>query len=237
MPDGTMLSLPIPTDAPEGRYAELFHDGRSYERITLDLGGQPAMAAGNCHPDPDLRLAGRAISGWRPALGQTGPSLGHLENQGVGVGDLFLFFGWFRRAEFHGERLRFVQGAPDVHAVFGYLEVGEVLEGAEIARVPWHPHASPVPRDRNTVYTAAARLAGAELPGVGTLDYREDRVLTAPGLTRSRWKLLPWMGLAEISAHKPKALHSDYFQSTPRSQEFVIEDQAAVRDWALSLIK
>jgi hypothetical protein len=89
LPDGTLLSLPIPTGAPEGRYAELLRDGHSYEQIILDLGGNPAMAAGNCHADPDLRLAGRAIKDWRPAFGQAGGDQKHLENQGVGVGDLF----------------------------------------------------------------------------------------------------------------------------------------------------
>ncbi|CAI8922445.1 hypothetical protein EMIT0158MI4_310005 [Burkholderia ambifaria] len=39
------------------------------------------------------------IPGWRPALGQTGAAQGHLSNNGVGAGDVFLFFGWFRQVE------------------------------------------------------------------------------------------------------------------------------------------
>ena len=33
---------------------------------------------------------------WRPAFGQVGAAQKHLEQQGVSVGDVFLFFGWFR---------------------------------------------------------------------------------------------------------------------------------------------
>lgn len=46
---------------------------------------------------------------------------GYLENQGVTVGDLFLFFGWFRQAEIVNERYRFVRKAPDLHVIYGWL--------------------------------------------------------------------------------------------------------------------
>ncbi|MDR0594494.1 MAG: hypothetical protein LBG60_14845 [Bifidobacteriaceae bacterium] len=236
LPDGTMLSLPIATDQPEGRFAGLFQDGRSYEQIILDLRGNAQMAAGNCHPDPDLRLAGRDIADWRPAFGQTDAAQTHLENEGVGAGDLFLFFGRFRQTEQIGEKLRYVRGAPAVHAVFGYLQIAEILKGDQIGRLPWHPHASDTPRQNNTVYTATARLTGAELPGAGTLDHRQDRVLTAPGRTTSRWKLLPWMDRAHISYHTSKALRGDHFQSTARGQEFVVEENAEVLKWALGIL-
>ncbi len=44
-----------------------------------------------------------------------------LEREGVGPGDLFLFFGWFRRVEVCGGVFRFVKGAPDVHVLWGWL--------------------------------------------------------------------------------------------------------------------
>ena len=52
------------------------------------------------HLDPDIdRSADNRLPGWRPALGQTGAAQTHLEGQGVGPGDVFLFFGWFREVE------------------------------------------------------------------------------------------------------------------------------------------
>lgn len=51
------------------------------------------------HLDPDLRRDALPTrpNGWRPAFGQSGAAAGHLFNQEVGIGDLFMFFGWFRK--------------------------------------------------------------------------------------------------------------------------------------------
>ena len=53
--------------------------------------------------DPDIRkgIRLREPSSWKPAFGQIGASQGLLSNAKVEVGDLFLFFGWFRRIEQH----------------------------------------------------------------------------------------------------------------------------------------
>ena len=46
-----------------------------------------------CAPGPDIdpQILART-DGWRPLFGQTGWAQGHLRNQNVGPGDLFLFF-------------------------------------------------------------------------------------------------------------------------------------------------
>ncbi|MEA5053248.1 MAG: hypothetical protein VB093_07380 [Propionicimonas sp.] len=70
--------------------------------------------------------------------------------------------------------------APAQHIVFGYLQVGEVVQGEHVRDFPWHPHAeNPDPLPNNTLYLAAGHLMTTGLPGAGVLDYREDRVLTA----------------------------------------------------------
>ena len=43
--------------------------------------------------------------GWRPLFGQAGAAQTVLARAGVGPGDLFLFFGWFRQATRVGGRL------------------------------------------------------------------------------------------------------------------------------------
>src|SRR5690606_23970947 len=132
------------------------------------------------HLDPDLdplQLARPA--GWRPALGQTGAAQTHLAKQGVGPGDVFLFFGWFREVERRAGRWRYARGAPHVHALFGWLEVDEILAIAAervacLARHPWiasHVHAANpghYTSALNSIYIAAenSRLVAGK-PGGG----------------------------------------------------------------------
>ena len=80
------------------------------------------------HLDPDIdRSADNRLPGWRPSLGQTGAAQTHLDGQGVGPGDVFLFFGWFREVEAVSRNWRYVPRAPDLHVMFGWLEVGAVI--------------------------------------------------------------------------------------------------------------
>jgi hypothetical protein len=59
------------------------------------------------HLDPDLdRAPASRLPEWRPALGQTGNAQSHLGDMGVGVADVFVFFGWFRQTEFKAGTLR-----------------------------------------------------------------------------------------------------------------------------------
>ena len=88
----------------------------------------------------------------------------------------------------------------------------------------------------NTLYLASGRLTFVDAAGSGVLDYRDDRVLTAPGLAQSRWRLLDWMNAASISYHTQSSIKDGYFQSAAKGQEFVVEGGPLIRDWAESLI-
>ena len=81
-----------------------------------------------CNLDPDLRADALARSpDWRPAFGQHAAAQGHLQNQGVRPGDLFLFFGRFRPVEPPGAAWRYVKNTPVVHRLFGWLQVSEAI--------------------------------------------------------------------------------------------------------------
>ena len=197
--DGRPVSLPIPA----GRYP----GGRSYRDLA---GNRPALVAalsrhgtGNCHLDPDIdrdALSDRP-RGWRGAFGQVGAAQGHLRNQGVGPGDLFLFFGLFRHAEPAGQGWRWT-GTP-YHALFGWLRVGAVLTGEAIGTHGWlasHPHAAPGWPASNAIYLAAdtAGLDGCEGTagaGVFARGYR----LTAPDGPCSLWAVPPWLERTRMS--------------------------------------
>lgn len=236
LPDGTLLSLPIPTSESGRRFSDLTHQGWRYSDLITTLGGDPALADGCCHLDPDLRPT--EAPGWVPAFGQTGAAQTHLANQGVGVGDLFLFFGRFRQTEYGPDRrLRYVRTASLQHIVFGYLQIDSIVRGEQVRDYPWHPHAeNPLPLPNNTLYLAGEQLSFAEGAGSGVLDARDDRVLTAPGLAQSRWRILDWMDAASISYHTNASIKDGYFQSAAKGQEFVITESPQARDWAESLI-
>lgn len=256
-PDHTLLSLPIPDPKATVTYNDLYwkehHLGELVEGLTHGRVDRQASA----HLDPDLypALCPRPPA-WRPLFGQDGAAQSHLTNQGVGVGDLFLFFGWFRAVEEH-TRYRFAKGAPDQHLIYGWLQVGTVLTGAEIARsVPvWaasHPHCGGSRGPHNTVYIASARLTldgqPTALPGAGYFQhYHSELCLTAPGQLRTQWRLPRWFYPEE--GKPPLSYHADpgrwscdadyaYLRSAMRGQEFVFDTQSypEALQWVASML-
>jgi len=209
LPDGRLVSLPIPGAGGRVAYGAVAKAG-GLGALVADLTRGRIGADAPCHLDPDLDAGALARApGWRPAYGQTGATATHLASQGVGVGDVFLFYGWFRAAERGGRAWRYVPGARDLHVVFGWLQVGRVLPVAAIGREallerhPWlasHPHPHfPADDTRNVIFLAADRLV---LPGIGDTGLpgageagalREDLVLTASGAPgRSLWRVPSW---------------------------------------------
>lgn len=249
MPDGTPVSLPIPRG--RGRvysYRELFFEGRSLSDIIRELKKGRVNIEDKAHADPDLdegRLPRKP--GWRPAFGQTGNDQSHLENEGVGVGDLFLFYGWFRHTETTaGGALRYARPRHDLHMIFGWLQVGKVLHVNELSTkdLPeWlreHPHVA-TPNDfdsNNTVYVATDHLTlgGYTLPfsGGGTFpNFTSELALTwDKSKKRSLWALPRWFhpgtGKPPLSRHKAPWRwsfddHKTVLQTVPIGQEFVLD--------------
>ena len=92
----------------------------------LRLGGGRALHPNrSCHFDPMLE-------GALGLLGQHGAAQGELSRHEVGVGDLFLFFGWFRGTE--------DRRGSGCHHLFGWLQVTEVVRGTP----PLRPSSKPL---------------------------------------------------------------------------------------------
>ncbi len=94
--DASVLFL-FPNTPSDTRYADIWFGKHTLQQICNEL--SPRSSHEFAHLDPDLRpeaLASRPKD-WRPAFGQSSAAATLLINQGVGVGDLFIFFGWFRR--------------------------------------------------------------------------------------------------------------------------------------------
>lgn len=242
LPDGTMLSLPIPAKNDELKFTDLKYDGRSYYDIITGLKpGGKIKESYKCHIDPDLRYdAIKRKKSWKPLFGQTGGAQGHLVKQGVGIGDLFLFFGWFKEAEIINDRIQYIKNAPDIHAIFGYLEIGKIYTAADQlpAYAGYHPHAGRFEIEKNNcIYEASDKLGiYNSLPGAGCFKFNKKHVLTKDGEPRSRWDLPECFKKVNISYHTADSFKDSYFDSAKIGQEFVIECNNEVICWAKNIV-
>lgn len=246
-PDGTFVSLPIPSKNNPHRMGDLDFNGTNLGELATQLAPGNITVDTAVHLDPDLdpSLVSRK-PGWRPSLGQLSAAQTHLQNNGVGAGDIFLFFGWFREVENKSGLWRYVREAPGRHVIFGWLQIGEILDiarerAAALSSYPWltdHPHLSErddyqSPSKHNTIYLSSDQCSiGNGLAGGGTfLRYRDDLCLTWPGRSRSQWRLPLWMmpnnGESSMTYHPaPRWSAEDghtLLKSAAKGQEFVFD--------------
>ena len=129
LPDGTLLSFPIPSDD-KLTFSEIKWKGKSYIDFIRSLKPRTIINEySHCHLDPDLRKESiDRKKGWIPAFGQTGSSLTELRDYDIKVGDLFLFFGWFKETEYRNGRLQYKYKARDLHVIYGYMQIGNIIE-------------------------------------------------------------------------------------------------------------
>ena len=247
MPDGTLLSMPIPSDD-DVRFDELFYEGTSYSELLHQLA--PKRFFNSCHLDPDLRENCRKENpqNWVPAFGQISSAQGLLKNANVEEGDLFLFFGWFRKVELNNGYYRFVprnKGSffdhSDLHVIYGFMQIGEIVKGKDrIAKFTWHPHSSINRYDvgSNTLYLPSKTLSLLpEFNGCGTLDYRRNRVLTMEGKGRATWNEYPFLMPEHIYGQRKNAAKGQGIYYNGIWQELVVYESEGLLDWVKSIIQ
>lgn len=206
--NGRPISLPIPT---HHRSATTYHDiglGDIVENVTRGKITRDRL----CHHDP-MFIDGQSL------FGQCGAAQSHLRNRGVGIGDVFLFFGLFDD-ERTGERH---------HRIFGYMRVEEMLAPTIDLLVGLdrpHPHTLGQWNDNNTIYKGAGETANSD---VDTLR------LTQPGGPLCYWAVPGWLKRIGLSYHgKPQRwVENDRLNVVARGQEFVadIGNDSAAHDW------
>ena len=252
--DGRMISLPIPSKD-STRYSDLKFDSdqtyfdlmkylnpeikskKEWNKLTRDT---------KCHLDPDLfaEIIQRDKY-WKPCFGQIKQAQSHLSKRNVANNDLFLFFGWYKRTITENGRYKFENSAPDLHIVFGYLQIGEIKQVNKNSIIPdWmqnHPHAKDNKRKEeptNTIYVAREKLSwNNNKPGAGIFRYNESLVLTKKGFPRSKWDLPEFFKAVKISRHFDESWKKEgYFQSVSIGQEFIVDDNKHVENWAKQLI-
>jgi hypothetical protein len=242
-PSGELWSLPIPThDEHFHSYEQITRGGQSLGPLVHSLTGGTIAPHNYAHLDPDLCYESvPRLEGWRPIFGQAGAAETHLQRNGVSGGDIFIFYGWFKQIERVGAKYRYVNGAPDLHVIFGWLQVEQRFSVHDRASIPpWaleHQHCIRSPERNDSIYISRERLhlPGIQLdkPGAGTFrKFHESLCLTCPDKTRSVWRLPGWF--FPVAGKRPLTYHGgakrwtkedEYVQlrSVGRGQEFVLD--------------
>ena len=217
--DGRCVSLPIPDT--QGIATTTYSN--------LNLGGHVKRASKGriggwrrCHNDPMFHRE----QGWA-VLGQCGAAQTHLERQGVGIGDVFLFFGLFR-----------ADGGASHHRIFGYLVVGEIIpladcdEAARKGFADWaHPHALGMHASNDALWYGRGRTGA----------FASDALqLTVPEGPASLWQVPPWLAQTGLSYHDKASrwLPGNRLQSVARGQEFVADvgEREDARNWLRGIV-
>jgi hypothetical protein len=258
LPDGRLISFPIPSKHDGRRYGELkINEKQTYldlmeqlipkKRIWFDKEWHELNKKTKCHLDPDIypKIVKRRV-GWKPCFGQDSQAQSHLSNLGVKKDDLFLFFGWFKKTILKNGILKFTEKASDQHITFGYFQIGDIKPVNKNTNIPnWmenHPHANNdklKEKINNTIYVSNDHLSwDKRKPGAGVFKFNEKLILTKEGCSRSKWELPNFFKNINISYHSKKSWKpEDYFKSADIGQEFVIEDSVEVENWAKQLIE
>lgn len=244
-PDGKMLSLPIPDKDSKIKYKDIRWNKQTVGEIVSDLTKGKIPSAFNAHLDPDLiRDSMPRLNKWNPAFGQIAAAQGHLRNQNIGPGDLFLFFGLFREIIKRDSGFRYKSGTTTKHIIWGWLQIDEIItvDTCDRRKYTWasyHPHFQKGPDKSNTLYIAKKHL---NVPGIDNKrikgasvfgNFNNKLQLTEEAsLKPSLWKLPKWFypsGKKPPLTYHPNSsswhIKRDHvlLQSAAKGQEFVLD--------------
>lgn len=244
LPDGTLLSMPIPSND-KIKYRDLSYNGMRYDRILKELNAVPDKDC--CHLDPDIRKGVRIkeVPEWKPGFGQASSAQGTLAKAGVEKGDIFLFFGWFRQTEYRDGKLQFVRRNDgdfyhyaDLQIIYGYMQVGDILKDKkQISEYKWHPHAKHTDKN-NAIYIPSKKLSlNRKKEGYGVLDYREGRVLTQYGCSRGIWNEYPFLMPEHVYGNRKNSAKDGGLYYCGIWQEMVVYESEGLLEWVKGILK
>ncbi|MEM7665040.1 MAG: hypothetical protein AAF250_04225 [Pseudomonadota bacterium] len=209
-PPGRPVSLPIPS----GTASATTYGDLGLGELAASASRGKLSANDLCHHDPMFLPDGTCV------FGQHGAAQTHLERQGVGIGDVFVFFGLFadkRPEEPH-------------HRIFGYLRVEEMIALAD--GVPQdlvdlsHPHALAMHSANDVIWRGEGRVANRA---------SDTLRLTVSGGSPSLWQRPEWLKRGGLSYHdrEERWMRGGILRSVARGQEFVadIGRRKAPREW------
>jgi hypothetical protein len=217
--DGVPVSLPIPT---QRRSVTTYDDLRLGDIVKRVTKGR-LTGASLCHYDPMFECG-------RCAFGQTGAAQAHLQNNGISIGDVFLFFGLFSEPDRSDRH----------HRIFGYLHVEKIYALGAAPGETWrpdgftvrHPHTIGAWNPNNCLYVGAGRAA----------THASDRLrLSRTGEAVSRWRVPAWLHSAGLTYHgrSDRWKGDEFLNVVGRGQEFVsdISGNAEAAAWLEATIR
>lgn len=262
LPSGELFSLPIPESKPDDRsprYEQIMRGNYALGAIVNDLTKGNIKPNDLAHLDPDLNFS--SISrpkNWKPIFGQAGVAESHLQKMGVKAGDIFIFFRWFREIEEIEGKYRYVFGAPDLHILFGWLQIEQRISVDDLSQIPaWaleHPHCKLNKYSQlDSIYIATDKInlpnVVIDKPGAGTFKRFSPalRLTALDSSKRSIWQLPTWFypdgKKSTLSYHKSFKrwiLDNDrvLLSTVGRGQEFVLdcEDYPESLNWLCNLL-
>jgi len=216
---GRPISLPIPS----GGFSQTTYGDLGLGELAKIASRGKLGAQDHCHHDPMFREDRSCL------FGQCGAAQTHLVNQGVGPGDVFVFFGLFREE---------ATGEPH-HRIFGFQRIEDIVDLADgdpkkrssIAKLG-HPHAVGMHAKNDVIYCGEGQVAQTDDPALR---------LTVAGGPPSIWRRPKWLKPGGLSYHDraDRWLSGDRLQSVARGQEFVadIGKRKSPRDWLERIIE
>lgn len=220
-----------------------------------------------CHLDPDIRQSyiRNRPEGWQRSFGQVMQAQSHLDKNKIGMGDIFLFFGWFQFAELKDGKFAYkkTKDYPNgFHAIYGYLQVDKIYNPnkQDVVVPEWlqdHPHVKHrgvgyFKNINNTIFTSKTLI---DYPkdqfnknGSVCFTFNNNLILTQKGQeNRSVWELPrfihPDCGITlsynpEGKRWKHKG-EKTILKAAGRGQEFIFttDPNETVENWCINLIK
>ena len=244
LPDGKLLFFPIPDKNSGILYKDIHVDVDGYKNLydlLVDLNVKTIKETYTAHLDPDLYYGSLPRhKSWKPLFGQTGSPLGHLNKCEVGIGDIFLFFGRFRKTKWDSGKISFDKAEKDIHIIFGYFSIGDVINLKEksIKGYEWtkyHPH-NFISKTPNCIFVAAdsLKMDKKSYAGAKVFDHYSEKLrLSASSSRISLWNLPKWFypfydNKPPLTYHPKKerwALLENHteLQTVGKGQEFVLD--------------
>lgn len=241
-----LVSLPIPDEHTKLKYNDVKICGYNLGEIFEDSKIKPKLNTKEimtCHLDPDIESG---------LFGQCSTAAQHLMNNNVKVGDLLLFFGWFREFDIKTHKFS-TQDKNGKHCIYAYFKIGKILdlnnskdkkEALQLTKT--HPHIayeSTEYEKTNLLFVADTKLLeNSNIKGCGRLKFSESTTLTRSNRNKSIWQLPKCFMNVNMTYHTNKnrwvRLNEEFCQlkSVCRGQEFVISENKDVEKWAIELI-
>jgi len=244
-----MLSFPIPVTSEEedGYLAEkMSFKGHQLDILLSNLKYKSIRVEQKFHFDPMIQslLPEKLSIG---AFGQSGAALGHLTNEKIAEGDVFLFFGTFCECYWEAKELRRFKLMNSFHAIWGFLKVdchidiGPIPSEHEQELLKAHPCLKNHPhiQNRKNYDKSGNRIYFGEK--FGTFHYDQTLRLSKNNFKKSIWELPEAFQGADISYVKPADVQKDAprvdLKTPGKGQEFVLRDpNDGIMDWVNSIV-